>query len=117
MALPSPSALPIPTRSRAPPAAAPSRGHPNLNPLSLSRPAPPDPTPRPGPPPHVPAQERATKVSHGNTARQAVEYGDEVLGKLCGAIASDESRHEIAYTRIVDEFFRWGGLWAPFCKS
>ena len=30
----------------------------------------------------------------------------QVLGKLCGAIASDESRHEIAYTRIVDEFFR-----------
>ena len=51
-------------------------------------------------------QERATKVSHGNTARQAIDYGDEVLGKLCGAIASDESRHEIAYTRIVDEFFR-----------
>ncbi|EFN56251.1 hypothetical protein CHLNCDRAFT_35190 [Chlorella variabilis] len=51
-------------------------------------------------------QERATKVSHGNTARMAAEYGDEVLGKVCGAIASDESRHEIAYTRIVDEFFR-----------
>jgi len=45
-------------------------------------------------------------VSHGNTARMAGEYGDETLGKLCGAIASDESRHEIAYTRIVDEFFR-----------
>lgn len=51
-------------------------------------------------------QERATKVSHGNTARMAAEYGDEVLGKVCGAIAADESRHEIAYTRIVDEFFR-----------
>lgn len=51
-------------------------------------------------------QERATKVSHGNTARMATEYGDDVLGKVCGAIASDESRHEIAYTRIVDEFFR-----------
>jgi hypothetical protein len=38
----------------------------------------------------------------------ATEYGDDVLGKVCGAIASDESRHEIAYTRIVDEFFRWG---------
>jgi hypothetical protein len=46
-------------------------------------------------------------VSHGNTARMAAEYGDEVLGKVCGAIAADESRHEIAYTRIVDEFFRW----------
>jgi acyl-[acyl-carrier-protein] desaturase len=50
-------------------------------------------------------QERATKISHGNTARQAIEYGDDVLGKICGAIASDESRHEIAYTRIVDELF------------
>ena len=47
-------------------------------------------------------------MSHGNTARMATEYGDDVLGKVCGAIASDESRHEIAYTRIVDEFFRWG---------
>lgn len=56
-------------------------------------------------------QERATKISHGNTARQALDHGDEVLGKLCGAIASDESRHEIAYTRIVDEFFRWGTCW------
>ncbi len=54
-------------------------------------------------------QERATKVSHGNTARMATEYGDDTLGKLCGAIAADESRHEIAYTRIVDEFFRCGG--------
>lgn len=51
-------------------------------------------------------QERATKVSHGNTARLASEYGDETLGKICGAIASDESRHEIAYTRIVDELFK-----------
>lgn len=51
-------------------------------------------------------QERATKVSHGNTARQALEFGDDLLGKLCGAIASDESRHEVAYTRIVDELFR-----------
>ncbi len=63
-------------------------------------------------------QERATKVSHGNTARQAIDYGDDVLGKLCGAIASDESRHEIAYTRIVDEFFRclvWRVVAAVLC--
>jgi len=51
-------------------------------------------------------QERATKVSHGNTARLALEYGDETLSKICGAIAADESRHEIAYTRIIDELFR-----------
>ena len=46
-------------------------------------------------------------MSHGNTARLAAEHGDPVLGKVCGAIAADESRHEVAYTRIVDEFFRW----------
>lgn len=51
-------------------------------------------------------QERATKISHGNTARLAQEYGDDTLSKICGVIASDESRHEIAYTRIVDELFR-----------
>ena len=116
----------------------------------------PHPSPRPRPPP----QERATKVSHGNTARMAGEYGDDVLQKvrgargcvpgarpapaldgtlapapppasppppppppplpphpspthppthplqICGAFAADESRHEVAYTRIVDEFFR-----------
>jgi acyl-[acyl-carrier-protein] desaturase len=27
-------------------------------------------------------QERATKVSHGNTARHALEHGDEVRGRL-----------------------------------
>ncbi|GLI64991.1 hypothetical protein VaNZ11_008416 [Volvox africanus] len=50
-------------------------------------------------------QERATKVSHGNTARHALEYGDEVLAKICGSIASDEGRHEIAYTKIMDGLF------------
>lgn len=45
------------------------------------------------------------KVSHGHTAHQALKYGDEILGKICGSIASDESRHEIAYTKIVDELF------------
>lgn len=47
--------------------------------------------PRPQPPPQPPPPSPACP---------------QVLGKLCGAIASDESRHEIAYTRIVDEFFR-----------
>jgi acyl-[acyl-carrier-protein] desaturase len=51
-------------------------------------------------------QERATKISHGNTARHAAEHGDEALAKLCANVASDESRHEIAYTRIVEEFFK-----------
>jgi acyl-[acyl-carrier-protein] desaturase len=50
-------------------------------------------------------QERATKVSHGNTARHALEHGDELLAKMCGSIASDEGRHEIAYQRIVEKLF------------
>lgn len=51
-------------------------------------------------------QERATKIAHGNTARFAKEHGDEQLSKLCGLIAADEGRHEIAYQRIVDELFK-----------
>ena len=48
-------------------------------------------------------QERATKISHGNTARMAREAGDDKLAKICGIIAADEGRHEIAYQRIIDE--------------
>ncbi|XP_065880415.1 stearoyl-[acyl-carrier-protein] 9-desaturase 6, chloroplastic [Euphorbia lathyris] len=48
-------------------------------------------------------QERATFVSHGNTARLAKEGGDPVLARICGTIASDEKRHENAYGRIVDK--------------
>ncbi|KAG9137956.1 hypothetical protein Leryth_025506 [Lithospermum erythrorhizon] len=48
-------------------------------------------------------QERATFVSHGNTARLAKEAGDPVLAKICGTIASDEKRHENAYSRIVEK--------------
>lgn len=50
-------------------------------------------------------QERATKISHGHTGIEAAKYGDDVLAKICGSIAADEGRHEIAYTRIVDELF------------
>jgi len=50
-------------------------------------------------------QERATKISHGNTARHALEHGDDVLAKICGSIASDEGRHEQAYSKIVDALF------------
>ena len=50
--------------------------------------------------------ERATKISHGNTARFAREHGDETLGKICGMIAADEGRHEIAYQRIIDEVLK-----------
>eukprot|EP00199_Chlamydomonas_sp_CCMP681_P002230 CAMPEP_0119103992 /NCGR_PEP_ID=MMETSP1180-20130426/2318_1 /TAXON_ID=3052 ORGANISM="Chlamydomonas cf sp, Strain CCMP681" /NCGR_SAMPLE_ID=MMETSP1180 /ASSEMBLY_ACC=CAM_ASM_000741 /LENGTH=399 /DNA_ID=CAMNT_0007088635 /DNA_START=42 /DNA_END=1241 /DNA_ORIENTATION=- len=47
-------------------------------------------------------QERATKISHGNTARHAMEHGDDTLAKICGLIAADEGRHEIAYSKIID---------------
>ncbi|KAK7351040.1 hypothetical protein VNO77_10182 [Canavalia gladiata] len=48
-------------------------------------------------------QERATFVSHGNTARLAKKGGDPVLARICGTIAADEKRHENAYERIVEK--------------
>ncbi|KVI00409.1 Fatty acid desaturase, type 2 [Cynara cardunculus var. scolymus] len=50
-------------------------------------------------------QERATFVSHGNTARHAKEHGDVKLAQICGIIAADEKRHETAYTKIVEKLF------------
>ncbi|XP_065010807.1 stearoyl-[acyl-carrier-protein] 9-desaturase, chloroplastic-like [Musa acuminata AAA Group] len=50
-------------------------------------------------------QERATFISHGNTARKAKEHGDVLLAKICGLIAADEKRHEMAYTKIVEKLF------------
>jgi len=50
-------------------------------------------------------QEKATFISHANTARLAKEYGELNLAKLCGIIASDEKRHAIAYTKIVQKLF------------
>ncbi|VVB14711.1 unnamed protein product [Arabis nemorensis] len=50
-------------------------------------------------------QERATFISHGNTARLATTYGDKTLAKICGTIAADEKRHETAYTKIVEKLF------------
>ena len=60
----------------------------------------------PLPPSPAALQERATKVSHGGTARIAKERGDEQLAKMCGLIAADESRHEAAYTRTMDAIFK-----------
>ncbi|KOM48588.1 hypothetical protein LR48_Vigan07g229200 [Vigna angularis] len=48
-------------------------------------------------------QERATFVSHGNTAKLAKDGGDPVLARICGTIAADEKRHERAYSRIVEK--------------
>ncbi|PPD89674.1 hypothetical protein GOBAR_DD13404 [Gossypium barbadense] len=50
-------------------------------------------------------QERATFISHGNTAKLAKEYGDTELAKICGFIAADEKRHETAYTKLTDKLF------------
>ncbi|CAA0814515.1 Acyl- [Striga hermonthica] len=50
-------------------------------------------------------QERATFISHGNTARLAKEHGDLKLAQICGIIAADEKRHETAYTKIVEKLF------------
>ncbi|CBI24687.3 hypothetical protein VitviT2T_007596 [Vitis vinifera] len=50
-------------------------------------------------------QERATFISHGSTARLANQHGDKSLAQICGIIASDEKRHETAYTKIVEKLF------------
>ncbi|KAI3907104.1 hypothetical protein MKW92_005349 [Papaver armeniacum] len=50
-------------------------------------------------------QERATFISHGNTARLAKAHGDIKLAQICGTIAADEKRHEIAYTKIIQKLF------------
>ncbi|URE38714.1 hypothetical protein MUK42_17770, partial [Musa troglodytarum] len=55
--------------------------------------------------PFTPHEERATFISHGNTARLAKEHGDLKLAQICGIIASDEKRHETAYTKIVEKLF------------
>ncbi|XP_073306773.1 stearoyl-[acyl-carrier-protein] 9-desaturase, chloroplastic-like [Primulina huaijiensis] len=50
-------------------------------------------------------QERATFISHGNTARLAKKHGDWKLAQICGTIAADEKRHETAYTKIIEKLF------------
>jgi acyl-[acyl-carrier-protein] desaturase len=46
-------------------------------------------------------QERATKISHMNTARLADKAGDTALSKICRTIAGDEARHEKAYQTFM----------------
>lgn len=50
-------------------------------------------------------QERATRISHANTARLAAQQGDATLAKICRRIAGDESRHEQFYTRMMEGVF------------
>lgn len=42
-------------------------------------------------------------MSHGGTARLALQHGDGPLARMCGSIAADEARHEEAYKRIVSQ--------------
>ena len=51
-------------------------------------------------------QERATRISHGNTARLAGKAGDVEMARMCRMIAGDEARHEKAYKKITEELFR-----------
>ncbi|KAF4394003.1 hypothetical protein G4B88_025972 [Cannabis sativa] len=50
-------------------------------------------------------QERATFISHRNTGKLAFKYGDTKLAQICGVVASDEKRHETAYTKIASKLF------------
>ncbi len=50
-------------------------------------------------------QERATKISHKNVAQRARAEGDEGLQAICSAIATDEARHEKAYTNFMGHIF------------
>ncbi|WRX10523.1 Fatty acid desaturase [Theobroma cacao] len=51
-------------------------------------------------------KEQTIFIAHGNTARLVKAHGDIKLAKICGTIASDEKRHEAAYTKIVDKLFQ-----------
>src|SRR6478609_3451189 len=50
-------------------------------------------------------QELATNLSHRRVAQFAKEYGDSLLAKLCGNVASDEARHANAYKSFVAKVF------------
>ncbi|XP_020582598.1 stearoyl-[acyl-carrier-protein] 9-desaturase 5, chloroplastic-like [Phalaenopsis equestris] len=50
-------------------------------------------------------QERATFISHSNTARHASRHGDPNLARICGVVAADEKRHEAAYIKLVEKLF------------
>ncbi|KAK8949181.1 hypothetical protein KSP39_PZI006291 [Platanthera zijinensis] len=50
-------------------------------------------------------QEKATFISHGNTARLAKRHGDATLAKICGLVAADEKRHAAAYTTLMRKLF------------
>ncbi|MBV8781401.1 MAG: acyl-ACP desaturase [Phycisphaerae bacterium] len=51
-------------------------------------------------------QERATRVSHMNVGKIAMQQGEGALARICQKIAGDETRHETFYTRIMDSVFK-----------
>ncbi|XP_024027845.1 stearoyl-[acyl-carrier-protein] 9-desaturase 5, chloroplastic-like [Morus notabilis] len=55
---------------------------------------------------YISFQERAAFISHRNTAKLAIKYGDSNLAQIRGVIASDEKRHEAAYTKIASKLFK-----------
>jgi len=48
-------------------------------------------------------QELATNISHRNVGRLAAKAGETALSKLCGFIASDETRHARAYKHFFEK--------------
>lgn len=50
-------------------------------------------------------QEMATNISHRRVAAHAKKYGDTLLAKMCGVIASDEARHAKAYKHFISRVF------------
>ncbi|SNT04257.1 acyl-[acyl-carrier-protein] desaturase [Ekhidna lutea] len=50
-------------------------------------------------------QELATNISHRRVASLAKKAGNALLAKMCGMIASDESRHASAYKNFVKSIF------------
>ncbi|TAE55791.1 MAG: acyl-ACP desaturase [Bacteroidetes bacterium] len=50
-------------------------------------------------------QELATNFSHRRVAKLAQNFGNDMLSRMCGTIASDEARHARAYIQFIREVF------------
>ena len=50
-------------------------------------------------------QELATNISHRRVATLAKNAGNDILAKMCGLIAADESRHATAYINFIKRIF------------
>ncbi len=50
-------------------------------------------------------QEKATQISHKNTAVLSGKYGDSQIQLICGTIAGDEARHAKAYECFMQKIF------------